>query len=100
MFPMAYLLFFWPSTGRTPGKAFAGLRVVRSDGGRLRFTTSVVRIAGYAVSIWTLGLGFLAILFRRNRRGWHDTIAGTRVVYTWPAAGTTSTSSDEQSPEA
>ncbi|MGA7985503.1 MAG: RDD family protein [Burkholderiales bacterium] len=40
-----------------------------------------IRFLGYFVSIVPLGLGFLWIAFDRKKRGWHDLIAGTVVVY-------------------
>ena len=33
------------------------------------------------VTIFTLGLGFLTIVFREDKRGLHDIIAGTYVIY-------------------
>jgi uncharacterized RDD family membrane protein YckC len=47
------------------------------------------------LSVIPVGLGFLGVLFSENRRGWHDRIAGTEVVYTetapkpapWSSAG-------------
>ncbi|MEK6583963.1 MAG: RDD family protein, partial [Nitrospirota bacterium] len=35
---------------------------------------------GYFVSFFLLGLGFVMIAFDRNKRGFHDFIAGTCVV--------------------
>lgn len=83
LLPIAFLLLFWTAGGRTPGKALAGVRIVARDGSQIGFTTSAMRVAGYGVSLWTLGLGFLAILFNRYHLGWHDRIARTRVIYTW-----------------
>lgn len=85
LFPIGYGLFFWSTTGQTPGKAFMGVRVVRVDGGPMTVWTSVMRLFGYAVSFATLGLGFYVMLADNRRQGWHDKIARTCVIYSWPA---------------
>jgi len=82
-FIVGYALFFWATTGQTPGKAAMGVRVVRLDGRPMDFISAVRRVAGYALSLWTFGLGFLFILSDDRRQGWHDKIAGTCVVYSW-----------------
>jgi uncharacterized RDD family membrane protein YckC len=78
-----YDIGFWLLAGQTPGKRVLGLRVVRTDGTRLRFGNALRREIGYLVS-YILYLGFLWILFDNRRQGWHDKIAGTIVVYSWP----------------
>jgi uncharacterized RDD family membrane protein YckC len=35
--------------------------------------------------LFTLGIGFLGIVFQRDRRALNDYIAGTSVVYDWDA---------------
>jgi uncharacterized RDD family membrane protein YckC len=44
-----------------------------------------VRTLAFPLSFLLLGLGFLGILLRRDRRALHDVIAGTTVVYAWDA---------------
>ncbi len=80
-----YHLFFLITTGRTPGKALMGLRVVTINGGRLSFIHAVLRLLGYLVSTVTLFLGFLWILIDNRRQGFHDKLARTYVVYAWSA---------------
>lgn len=41
----------------------------------------LVRYAGYFVSMFALGLGFIWIGVDRRKQGWHDKIAGTVVAY-------------------
>jgi uncharacterized RDD family membrane protein YckC len=84
IFPSLYLLFFWTLSGQTPGKRLLGLRIVQIDGRRLSFYTALRRLIGYALSILSLGLGFLMILIDDRRQGWHDKFARTCVVYAWP----------------
>ena len=58
-----------------------GLQVVSSDGADLGLGRSVLRFLGYIVSLLPLGAGFLWVLGDNERRGWHDHIARTQVIY-------------------
>lgn len=77
--------------GRTLGKAALGLRVVRDDGGPIRFRQALVRgLLAFFVDIWlTVGLGAIVsstVSGRGKRVG--DVLAGTLVVrYRAPAGG-------------
>ncbi|HXJ23032.1 MAG TPA: RDD family protein [Polyangia bacterium] len=75
-----YLTMFWRLFGQTPGKWLMGLKVVRPGGGPLTFGRALLRCAGYLLSALPAYAGFIWILGPR-RRGWHDQIAGTQVVY-------------------
>jgi uncharacterized RDD family membrane protein YckC len=79
---IAYSVVSWTWFGKTPGKALLGLAVVTDDGSRPGLLRSLARFGGYMLSAIPLGAGFLWILVDDNRRGWHDHIAGTWVVYT------------------
>jgi uncharacterized RDD family membrane protein YckC len=79
----AYHVGFWAIRGATPGKAWAGLLVTSDDGSRIGWGRALARGVGYALSVASLGLGFLMIFF--GGLGLHDRIAGTRVVQ--PRAG-------------
>lgn len=68
-------------SGRTVGKWVTGLRIERRDGRTLSFTRSFVRhVFGYALTLATLGLGFLVAVFNSEGRTLHDFVAGTMVV--------------------
>jgi uncharacterized RDD family membrane protein YckC len=75
-----YLVAFWTTFGRTPGKWLLGLEVVPLEGGPLTFKRSLMRLVGYVVGSLPLYLGFLWIL-GPQRRGWHDRLARTEVDY-------------------
>jgi uncharacterized RDD family membrane protein YckC len=75
-----YCIVFWSLRGQTPGKWLLGLRVVALGGGRVGIGQSVVRFVGYLLSAVPFYLGFLWVLGPR-RRGFHDRLAGTEVVY-------------------
>ncbi|WP_103353271.1 RDD family protein [Amycolatopsis sp. CA-128772] len=73
------------SRGRSLGKMALGLRVVRVDGGPIRFRHALVRgLAGFVVDFWALGLfGAVAVivsLVSSNGRRVGDFLAGTLVV--------------------
>lgn len=68
-------------SGRTIGKWVTGLRIERADGRQLSFARALVRhTLGYALTIATLGLGFLVAVFNADGRTLHDFVAGTVVV--------------------
>jgi uncharacterized RDD family membrane protein YckC len=96
---VAYSVVSWAWFGRTPGKALLGLAVTTRDGSRPGVGRSLLRFLGYLLSSIPLGAGFLWILVDDHRRGWHDHLAGTSVVYlpggragARPVATTSSTS--------
>lgn len=79
--PAVVFVIGWGRYGRTPGKLLLDLRVVNArTGERPGYLRALVRYIGYFVSALPLGLGFLWIVFDRQRQGLHDKIAGTRVV--------------------
>ncbi|MGW3958722.1 RDD family protein [Amycolatopsis sp. NPDC005003] len=73
------------SRGRSLGKMAVGLRVVRVDGGPIRFRHALVRgLAGFVVDFWALGLfGAVAVivsLCSSDGRRVGDFLAGTLVI--------------------
>lgn len=80
-FPFLYLIFFWVVTGQTPAKYILGVRIVSWNGGRVTLVRAILRLIGYGLSILTFGYGFLRVMFDERRRGLHDQIAGTSVIF-------------------
>lgn len=86
---VAIIAFFIIGTqwlwGATPGKKVLGLQIVRRGTleplERWRF---VVRFFGYIVSGMIFMIGFFWASFNKERRGWHDIMAGTVVIHTRP----------------
>jgi len=62
--------------------ATLGIRVVASDGGRIK---AVVRTLVLPFSVALAGLGLVGVVVHRERRGPHDFAAGTVVIYDWNA---------------
>lgn len=85
VYAVGYLTYFVAVYGKTPGKALFGLRVVRKDGDKLGPVRSFIRGPAYLVSYLVFCLGFIWIMISKNRRAWHDYIAGSCVVYDWDA---------------
>ena len=83
----AFLYCAYPlaTAGRTFGMAALGLRAVQVDGRELGRGKAVLRVVVFPLSFLLLGLGFVLILLRRDRRALHDLIARSAVVYAWDA---------------
>jgi uncharacterized RDD family membrane protein YckC len=80
-----YFAYQWAVSGRTMGMALFGLQVVTAEGLPIGARQSTLRTLALLLSILTVGLGFLGILFQRERRALHDILVGTAVVYSWDA---------------
>lgn len=81
---MLYLGLFWMLAERTPGMTFFGLRIRTPEGGHVPPRTDLRRLVGFYLAVIPFFLGFKGILFRDDRRGWHDRFAGTVVLYADP----------------
>jgi len=81
-----YFIYFHAVTGQTVGKLACGVQVVTADGNQsLGWWRSTVRCLVYFLCsfFFFMGgiIGFLWILFNRRKRGWHDCLAGSVVIY-------------------
>lgn len=78
---IAYILVFWNLKAATPGKMVFKAQILdaktglKPSGGRY-----LIRYLGYIPSSLVLGLGFFAVAWDKQKRGWHDQMAGTIVV--------------------
>jgi uncharacterized RDD family membrane protein YckC len=81
---VVYLTAGWGFAGRTPGKQMMGLRIVSSNGSRLRFPRAFLRAVLCATFFPVL---LLALVNHRNR-GLEDVVFGTVVAYDWLPQGT------------
>ncbi len=78
---IGYYVYFWGTSGATPGKMALGLKVVGTDGRMpISFVTAFIRYIGYIVSTVVCLLGYLLIIVDEENQGLHDKIAGTYVV--------------------
>jgi uncharacterized RDD family membrane protein YckC len=80
-----YFSYQWAVSGKTLGMAVFGVQVVTAEGGPISPRQAVLRTLGLALTLATLGIGFLGIVYQRERRALDDFVAGTAVVYDWDA---------------
>jgi uncharacterized RDD family membrane protein YckC len=80
-----YLWYCWSVSGKTPGAALLGIRVVRRNGDDLGSRRALVRTLVFPFSFALFGLGLIGVLVDRERRALHDLAAGSTVVYDWDA---------------
>lgn len=71
------LISLW---GTTVGKRAFDLYVLRRNGRGCGFRRAFVRQVASIASILVVGIGYLMIAFRADKRGLHDLIAGTAVI--------------------
>jgi uncharacterized RDD family membrane protein YckC len=72
---------FWVKIGATPGKYLLRMRVVDSQTLKPISTThAILRYVCYASCILTLGIGILWVGLNKKKQGFHDLLAGTRVI--------------------
>jgi uncharacterized RDD family membrane protein YckC len=71
----AYYIVFEAAFGWTFAKLITGTRVVRADGTKVR----VPQIIGRTLARFIPFEPF-SVLFSDSKRGWHDSLSGTRVV--------------------
>jgi len=75
-----YFVGFWAFEGQTPGMRFLGIRLEHDGTPELGVRRAVKRLVGTVLAALPAGLGFVPVLFRDDRRGFHDRIADTDVI--------------------
>ncbi len=75
-----YHVLLWSRRGQTGGKMAVRIKVQSRHGGPLSLGQSALRFSGYVVSVLPIFLGLVIALFDRERRAFHDILAGTVVV--------------------
>jgi uncharacterized RDD family membrane protein YckC len=85
LFTAVYTTVLHTVAGQTIGKSLLGVRVVATDGAPLTAGQAFLRYLAYYIALIPLGFGFLVAGLRRDRRGLHDLIAGSRVERTTAA---------------
>lgn len=80
-FAGGYFTICWTTGGRTIGQRMMCLRVIDERGRQPRFVRSVIRTVMLGLCIIVAFTGFIPVLFDRRRRGVHDMVARTKVLY-------------------
>lgn len=79
--PALLIIWFWMKYAATPGKLLLDCEILDAITGQpITFKQALLRYAAYIVSALPLGLGFLWILWDKQKQSWHDKIAGTVVI--------------------
>jgi len=76
-------MIFWRRwRGATPGKKFARIKIVDADTFKdISNTQAITRSFGYLASTFAFLIGFIMVGFRKDKRGLHDLLANTVVIY-------------------
>jgi uncharacterized RDD family membrane protein YckC len=92
VFPLVYYIGLEGGpTGQTFGKKLLGIRVVDArTGGAVGYGRATIRFISRILSSLPLYLGYLWMLWDREKQTWHDKLAGTYVVRAETAAITPS----------
>lgn len=79
-------VLFWKKwRGTTPGKRFANIKIVDSKSFKdIDNKQAITRSFGYIISTLLLLVGFFMVAFRKDKRGLHDLLAQTAVIYDTP----------------
>jgi uncharacterized RDD family membrane protein YckC len=75
-----YYTGFWVRGGQTLGLRTWRLRLVRTEGGPITWAIALKRFASAWLSLLCLGLGFLWVMYDRDKRAWHDRLSGTKLI--------------------
>ena len=82
---LAYFVVFWSTTGQTPGDRMMRIRVLDgNEGGPLGPLRAALRLGALMLAVIPLLAGVWMMLWSRRRRGFHDQVARTVVVYERP----------------
>ncbi len=77
---LVYFTYFHGATGQSIGKRVLKIKAIQTTGEPINFKIALIRWGGYIISGLVMNLGFLWVMFDKNKQGWHDKIAGTYVV--------------------
>ncbi len=77
---LGYTTIFLGKFGATPGKIIFRSKVVTTDGDKISYTRALGRLFAEVLSVATLCLGYIIIIFDKKKRGIHDHICRTRVI--------------------
>ena len=75
-----YYAGFWVRGGQTLGLRTWRMKLVTKDGGPITWSIALRRFAYAWISLLCLGLGFLWIMYNRDKLAWHDRWSETRLI--------------------
>lgn len=80
----AYLVVFWSLSGQTPGMRFLDIRIEHDGERAIGLRRALRRLVGFWLAAIPFCLGFIGVLTRLDRRGFHDRLGQTQVFYISP----------------
>jgi uncharacterized RDD family membrane protein YckC len=82
--PFVYFtLFVGSGGGQSPGMRVVSVRVISADGeGSIGYRRALIHAVGGYLSAIPLGLGYLWMIWDKEKQCWHDKLAGDFVVPT------------------
>lgn len=80
-----FFCWFWTRSGQTLGMQTWRLRIDDVAGGRISWRQALIRLVVAAASALCFGLGYLSVLWDRNKCSWHDRASNSRVVLLPPS---------------
>ena len=75
-----YYAGFWVRGGQTLGLRTWRMQLVAKDGGPVTWAIALKRFAYAWISLLCLGLGFLWVMYDRDKLAWHDRWSGTQLI--------------------
>lgn len=75
-----YFIYFYGTSGQTLGKKMLRIKVVSTNGTPLTYKKGLLRIIGYIIASIPIYIGFIWMLFDKDKQNWEDKIANTYVV--------------------
>ena len=80
--PLIYSAWFVTKKSATPGKMALGLTIINADGtGKISLGKSIGRHFAKMLNSFTLNIGYMMAGWDEEKRGLHDRICSTRVIY-------------------
>jgi uncharacterized RDD family membrane protein YckC len=88
LYSISFVFFgwFWTRGGQTLGMRSWKIRVLRNDNRPLGWDSALMRYLLATISLTLFGLGFIWILFDKDRLAWHDQLSRTHILHD-PAFG-------------
>ena len=78
---IGYQIYFWGSSGATPGMRLFKLRVVDAvTGTPIGYSRATIRWLMTIVNSWACYIGWIWVAFDPRKQGWHDKVANSVVV--------------------
>lgn len=82
LYSVGFLFYgwFWTHGGQTLGMRSWKLQLIRNDNQPVGWDSALYRYLIATVSLFLFGLGFVWILFDKQRLAWHDLLSKTRII--------------------